>query len=98
MQGGLVNALMGENVTLPIENKLKYICAGGSDQATWAIFNCSRNIKQTDASGGQEWQDESEERGPYFVTYACLEGESLSPERNFVKDLGNYFREIFIKN
>ena len=75
-----------------------YMCAGGSEQATWAVFNCSRHLKQTEATGGQEWQDDNDERGPYFVTYACQEGESLSPERNFAKDLSSYIRQNFIKN
>ena len=97
MQGGKIHALMGENVTYNIENKLEHICGGGENLATWAVFNSPRNINQTQA-GNQEWEEESDARGPLFMTYSCHEGESLSPDRNFGKDLIRYLRDTLIEN
>ena len=94
MQEGKIWIDMGSH-SFCIEDKINKICFGGDKTAIWSIYNCSREVKLARGASTEVKQFKSEKENvkanaPYFVTFACDEGQMLPENRDFAQDLLNY--------
>ena len=59
-----------------LENRMDSLCKGASNITIWAIWNCSREVKQLEARSKQEWSSDDDKEGSVSVvsTYSCQIG------------------------
>ena len=82
-----------------LENRMDAFCKGADHVTVWALWDCSREVKQLEAGVNKdEWPDEEDHEGCVSVvsTYACLPEQPLSENNNFVTSISKHLR-IFLE-
>ena len=59
-----------------LENRMDTFCKGAVNVRVWALWDCSREVKQVEAGISKEWPDQEDHEGciPVLSTYACPVG------------------------